>query len=131
MVPVPCLQMISGAQSVISKTRNRIRTVGQELEEIRRREVNDRAVKYKVKDMPFIAPIRECHRYDWTRRYITALGATQDSEEELEVRLACSYSSLSYQRINASMYQRINVSTYQRINLSTYQRIDVSTYRRR
>lgn len=79
------VQTISGAQSVLSKTRNQIRTAEQELEEIRRREANDRAVKYKVKGMPFIAPIRGCHRYDWTQRYITALGAAQDSEEELEV----------------------------------------------
>lgn len=85
MMPV---QIISGAQSVISKTRNQIRTAEQELEEIRRREANDRAVRYKVKGMSFIAPIREWHRYDWTRRYITAMEVAQDSEEELEVRFA-------------------------------------------
>lgn len=78
-------QTISEAQAVISKCRNRLKTAEQELTEIRRREANDRALKLKADGVPFVAQIRDTHRYDWTQRYNTAMAAAEDSEEVLEV----------------------------------------------
>lgn len=80
-----CLQSISEAQAMISKSRSRITIAEQELSEIRRRDSNERALKHKVDGLPYTARIREAHRYDWTRRYAAAMSADEESEEALEV----------------------------------------------
>eukprot|EP00752_Nemacystus_decipiens_P011884 g10537.t2 len=80
------VQSISEAQATISKSRSRIATAEQELAEIRRRDCNDRALKYKADGLPYSAQIQEAHRYDWTRRYTAAMSADEDSEEALEAK---------------------------------------------
>lgn len=71
---------------MISKSRSRITTAELELSEIRRKDSNDRALKYKADGLSYTAQIREAHRYDWTRRYAAAMSADEESEEALEVR---------------------------------------------
>lgn len=78
-------QSISEARAIISKNRSRLSIVERELREIRRRDTNDRALKNRADGLAFYAPVREEHRYDWTRRYAAAMAAPEDSEEALQV----------------------------------------------
>lgn len=82
-------QLILEAKSTISKNRSRIIMAEQELAEIRRRKTNDRALKIKADGLSFSAPILEAHRYDWTRRYTSAMAVAENSEDELQVCVRC------------------------------------------
>lgn len=58
----------------------------QEIAEIRRRSTNDAALKRRSCGLTWKAAVRMEHRFDWVRRYTTAVRTPGDSDESLEVR---------------------------------------------